>query len=216
MKVARILFISIVLILSGFTSDNPYSPAALLSKDDCIADLQFYRTKLEQHHANLYLYTPKKEFDRFFDSLIGSVKSSMNQIEFYNLITLVNSKTQDGHTQIFPSAESMAWHNSNDRFFPFQIFWSGKQMHVIYVFNNNPKIKPGAELLSLNGKPVAEIMQFMLQRQIHDGQNQTYPAWILNNWFSSYYSFHYGNPETFSILFRGQNGKIDSVSVPAL
>jgi C-terminal processing protease CtpA/Prc len=53
-------------------------------------------------------------------------------------------------------------------------------------------------------------------RQIRDGNNQTYPEWILNNYFSSYYSFLFGQPRLFSLELKNAAGELDKKQVTAL
>jgi len=56
----------------------------------------------------------------------------------------------------------------------------------------------------------------LLIRQIHDGHNQTYPVWILTNYFKDYFSFSFGHPDTFAITFKTANGEEQTTIINAL
>ena len=61
--------------------------------------------------------------------------------------------------------------------------------------------------MSINGvsTPIILIGQ-LLRRQIRDGNNNTYPEWILNHYFSSYYSFAFGQPRIFTLKLKNAKG----------
>lgn len=212
----RLLFILLfVSIFSGLAQTGIYDPSHLFSVDQLKEDFLFYRKKLEKIHPNLYLYTPKKEMDIFFDSLYGSITIPMTEMDFYNTITLLNSKIKDGHTMQLPSDEATTYFKNNGKFFPFYIFASTDKMFVNMNCSSDTSIYDGDEILSINGIPVNEIMQKLLMRQIRDGDNQTYPLWILNTYFKSYFSFTYGHPGSFAITYKNNN-RIKTGTVSAL
>lgn len=50
---------------------------------------------------------------------------------------------------------------------------------------------------------------------VRDGNNQTYPSWILSNYFRNYYSFSYGHPTDFKIEYL-QRDATGTVMIKAL
>jgi len=54
-----------------------------------------------------------------------------------------------------------------------------------------------------------------MERQVRDGNNLTYPGWILNNYFREYYSFSFGHAARYEIGFK-MNDHADSVIVNGL
>ena len=160
---------------------------------------------LERTHPDLYLYTPATELNLFFDSLYKSIVKPMAETEFYNLITLLNSKIKDGHTMFLPGERTTDYYNQNGRFFPFDVVISNGRLYVNMNCSANTLIKDGAELISLNGIKTADIINQLLIRQIRDGDNQTYPVWILTNYFKEYFSFSFGHPDSFSITYKTGN-----------
>ncbi len=126
----------------------------------------------------------------------------MTETEFYNLITLLNSKIKDGHTMFLPGQAALDYSNQNEKFFPFYVVISGDKLYVNMNCSPDTLIKEGAELLSINGIKAIEIINQLLLRQIRDGDNKTYPIWILTNYFKEYFSFTFGHPGFFSIDYK--------------
>lgn len=209
-------FSTISFALTGFCQSNIYDPTHRYSVYELQTDFQFLRTKLEKIHPNLYLYTPKAEFNLFFDSLYKSIVNPLTELEFYNRITLLNSKIKDGHTMLLPSEGASHYFYQNDKFFPFYIVISNDKLYVNMNCSTDKTIKEGAEIMSINGISTTNIINQLLTRQIRDGNNKTYPIWILTNYFKEYYSFSFGHPNTFSITFKMGNTDQQTTAIKAL
>ncbi len=76
-------------------------------------------------------------------------------------------------------------------------------------------ITAGAEILSINGASATEIFYRLMQRQVRDGNNQTYPVWIINNYFREYYSYAFGYPAIYNITCK-TGGIIKKLTIAAL
>lgn len=215
--IALYLFISApILALTGFCQSNNYDPAHLYSVDELQTDFQFLRTNLEKTHPNLYLYTPKETLNLFFDSLYKSIENPLTALEFYNLITLVNPKVKDAHTMLLPGEKAGNYFTKNAKFFPFYLAILNNKLYVNMNCSADTSIKEGAEIVSINGIDTKEILQYLLTRQIRDGNNQTYPVWILTTYFKEYFSFSFGHPEAFSIIYKTKNTGTTTTTINAL
>lgn len=178
-------------------------------------DFRVFRSRLEQHLANLYLYTPKPRLDAVFDSLYSTLHT-MTEREFFCHISYIQSFIRDGHSNIYPSQQSRDAQDAHAGFFPFQVYWDGSKMKIVRDQSDEVALIPGCEIISINGMPAAAIMQYMISREVRDGDNTAYPVWIINNYFRSYYSFFFGNPATYTIRYRDNNMVIAEKEVPAL
>lgn len=180
-------------------------------------DFTVLRTTLEKKHPNLYLYTAKQRLDSVFDSLYQRIDKPMILEEFYKHITLLNSLVKDGHSYILPSEESRIYNNKNEKFFPLHVSWIEGRLYVDMNCTADSTLKDGVQIVSINGMPAAEIIQQLLERQVRDGYNDTYPVWILNNWFREYYSYIFGRPAAFNLIYKmGDNGLPATHDVQAL
>ena len=183
--------------------------------EGCVADMNFYKAKLEKEHPNLYLYISQAEFNRIFDSLTASISFPQNSINFYNTITAILPVIKDGHTHIFPDPATTEDNDAHAVFFPFKVHWENDRMYVIKDYSNSG-IVPGSEIVVINDVTVQLLFNVMLRRQIRDGYNESYPRWILEKWFAEYYSYHFGNPRNFILYTINPEGQQEMHSVRGL
>lgn len=201
---------------SIFGQQEPYNPYRLYSKNELKSDLLFIRNKLEKTHPALYRYSTKSYLNFFFDSLDHAINNPMNEQEFLSILTLLNSKIKDGHTMFLPSDDAMSYNTIKGRFFPFTVFISDGKIYITQNCSYDSSIRPGEEILSINGISTPTIISELMIRQIRDGNNQTYPTWILNHYFSSYYSFAFGQHRLFLLELKKATGELYKKQVIAL
>ena len=203
-------------VQASFGQIKSYDPDRIYSTNALKADLRFLQGKLKRTHPALYRYTPKPSMDRFFDSLYHSIDHPMKESDFLSLITLLNAKIGDGHTMFLPSQAATEYNNTRGKFLPFSVAFADGKLYVREPCKLDRNIEWGEEILSINGISTATIMRELLSRQIRDGNNMTYPVWILNHYFSAYYSFVYGQPNRFSLDLKDANGELHKEKVMAL
>lgn len=178
-------------------------------------DLKYLKNKLEALHPGLYLYTQKLQVDYVFDSLQRSITVPMTETEFYKHITCISSVIKDGHSIILPAERTMEYHTKNSPFLPYHFTISNDHLYVDMVCTKDTSITAGSEIISINNVNASDIIGQLMDRQVRDGYNLSYPRWILNNYFREYYSFSFGHPANYSITYN-KNGSIDTRIISAL
>lgn len=217
-KLIRLCFFiaATMFTLTGVCQSKSYDPAHLYSVSELQTDFKFLQATLEKTHPNLYLYTPKEKLNLFFDSLYKCIVKPLSELGFYNLVTLINSKVKDGHTMLLPGEEAGNYFNENAKFFPFYIAILNNRLYVNMNCSADTLIKEGAEIVNINGNNTKDILNYLLTRQIRDGNNQTYPVWILTTYFKEYLSFSFGHPNTFSITYKTNKADTLTKTINAL
>ncbi len=76
-------------------------------------------------------------------------------------------------------------------------------------------INKGAEVISINGLPMTEIIHRLLPGFFSDGNNTTFKYIEMSHYFSAYYANLVEAPDSFHIKFRNGND-ISSVKVPSI
>lgn len=179
------------------------------------ADLSYLKNKLENNHPNLYLYSSKSLIDKTFDSLENTITKPLTELEFYKHITIVSSVIKDGHTIILPSSQTTNSKKNINRFLPYHFFVNNNRLFLNLSYTDDNSIPIGSEIISINDIKASEVIQKLIERQPRDGNNITYPTWILNNYFRQYYSFIFGQPTNFTIGFK-INEQINIAKIKAL
>ncbi|MGG9962053.1 S41 family peptidase [Ferruginibacter sp. SUN106] len=213
----RILFFSLLICchVAAFCQNNNFNPEQRFSIEQLQNDFNFLRTKLEKKHPQLYLYTAKEKLSLFLDSLYQTITVPLTAQEFYQHISLLNSIIKDGHTMFLPGEQLTNYYNEHAGFFPFYIAVIKNKMYVRMNCSGDTAIPEGAEIVSINGITANDLLTQLTSRQIRDGNNETYPAWILTNYFAAYYSFSFGHSPKFSIAYK-KNNTVQFADVTAL
>ena len=178
-------------------------------------DFLVWRKKLENKHANLYLYRSKDELDKIFDSMYLGIDTAMTALQFYSYISPLVSIIKDGHNYIHPNNKLTDYYDSHALFFPFHVSYLDKKLWIDMNLSGDTTIQVGTEILSINGLEVDTIMQELFKRMPRDGYNETYPLWILNEWFREFYSYVFDHPTTFKLRLK-KSDAIVSTTVNAL
>ncbi|MFN8143326.1 MAG: S41 family peptidase [Bacteroidia bacterium] len=211
------LSILIILLFSFSNSTDLLAQITgrIYSTSQLQSDFRVFRRRYENNLVNCYLYASKKEVDNFFDSLYFNLKP-MTEMEFYRYITPVSSLIKDGHSNIYLSKQSSSQFNEQSKYFPFRIYWTGSSLYVTRNLSGNTDIHPGDEIVSINGKNSKDVMNYLLCRQVRDGNNENYALWILNNYFREYYSFHFGHPDSFKLIIKSSDSREKILNVAAI
>ncbi len=204
-RILAILLIIFISFISLFGQSVNKSEAAF-TIEQLKTDFKYLRNKLERNHPSLYLYTQKLILDQVFDSLENSLSKPMTQLEFYKQITVISSIIKDGHTIILPGTKMTDYYNTNSKFLPYHFAILNNRLYVDMVCTNNHSIPLGAEIIRINDVDANEIIKQLSERQVRDGNNLTYPIWILSNYFREYYSYMYGHPENYLINYKVEAG----------
>lgn len=213
MKIAKLALI--FLSLTHFAMGQSLAQEKQFTVPQLQADLQFYKSKLEQYHPNLYLYTSRQKINLLFDSLNTLITKPLTTLEFYRIITLTSSAVKDGHTLLLPGAETTTFHNANSKFLPLQLMIANGELYTKLVCTHSKSIPEGAKILTVNGTSSQEVLQELSNRQVRDGKNLSYTYWILDNYFREYYSYVFGHPEQFEIEYERDFARFKT-TIPAL
>ena len=179
-------------------------------------DIAFMEEQLIRFHPNLYLYSKYDEFNALTNELKSGVNDITTDIEAYRLLSSYSEIIRDGHTSITPSKDVFENFQIDTALLPLRIHWDGELMHSIMDYSEERIIPDGSQLISINGVNTEDIAANMLTSLQHDGDNTTYPRWILNNFFTAYFYFYYREVEEFNIVYKDVNGKSNAETIQAL
>lgn len=192
------LALLIVLILGGCTSVKQYNRKLGEKKNpkDLQEDVDYLYRKLQAYHPQLYWYISKKELDYKFDSLKSTITEPMTSREFYYKVAPVVSSIREGHTRIFQinkdfkSKEKDSLRVKEFGYTPFSKLKFGIFDNRLYVVKNsswNKDIKPGTEVVSVDGVEMQQLLGKYRQTITADGYVTTFQDKLLSTRFSTYF-----------------------------
>ena len=179
------------------------------------ADFDLFRKALYEVHPQLYLYTPKQTLDSLFMATRARLIQPMSQHAFYTTMVPLIAALRDGHMKWIVSGKDQHYPFFTDQLFPLQLYFTGKKAWI--SSNYGPTEVPlGAEVLSIDGKPVADIIERLLPNiTFADGFTTQGKYEELNHFFSGYYATYIHALPTYEVVY--QHGNIQkTITLPAV
>ena len=202
MRASRL--VGVLLLLQGTVQAQGPSPGTTFPPEALLADIDHLQRVIQRKHPAPFLYTSTERLRQGFDSLRSTVHGPMTALRFLSHIAALYPLLADGHTMFLPGAASPV-PGQPARYLPLYPVWADGRLVVLRNGSDDPQACPGAEILAINGVPSAAIMDTLMRRQVRDGANSTYPAWILGRYFREYYRFSFDGPDTFDVVLRGRH-----------
>jgi len=191
--------------------DQELSPAAL--KDD----FELLRFALEDAHAGLYRYVPKADMDRQFDALEKRLSRPLRISQFYAEVLKLAAAIRDGHTRVQAPSSLTAWLRQKPIRPPIAIYFEGGRVRVLKDVSGREPTAVGCEVLAINGRPIAEVVDALLRYLPGDGysdgrrSNLEYP-----DVFGGLFALEYGETEKYVFHVRSADGKERDLEVAGL
>lgn len=165
---------------------EPAIPAAQLRED-----LRVARTALEESHVGLHWYTTPQALDRRFRDLEAALDRPMTAREFYrHLLPLVGS-LRHGHTTLDRPVEGAGFRMRQMRkggaYFPAAVRVLDGRLYVVADLGEGAMLGAGTEIVAIDGRPAAALVDTMLQYLSADGAGDTFRLYQLG---PGYYRFH--------------------------
>lgn len=217
MKLTFTLFWGLTLACSLTAQSIPDTlQTKTLQPADMQADFRYFRRLLEETHPGLYRYTPKPIMQAKLDSLAGTLAKPMPFYDFFRMIESLVADIRCAHTHALPTKNWENLFNSHWKTFPLFMFPIQNQSYVLFNGTANETIKPGFELLAINGHSLATIRQRLFRYHWDDGYIQTSKQAVLQGQlFALFYYWFMEQPDVFHLTLRKLTGDTIQVDVPA-
>jgi hypothetical protein len=186
-----------------------YDPAQRYSVAQLQSDFAYLRRALEEVHPGLYWYTPKDSLDRAFARTAAALTHPMAEPEYWQLLQTLVGRVHCGHTRVQHSAAYKAWFRRQP--YPYLPFTVAVRQNRLFVAENQstaPELRPGTELLAIDGHPTAEVLPRLRSLISADGYGTGFQDKELEmGFFDSYYWSFYEAKPTYPVLVRDSTGQ---------
>jgi hypothetical protein len=187
-------------------SDSTSAAGNQLAPGQMQADFDLMRHALEEAHSGLYRYSAKSQMDHGFDLERAKLDRPMSKPQFEAVLAETLALIRCGHTSMNPD-DDFKTAVRNARTFPLRVKMEGPRLMV--VLNDTPAdatIRPGMEVLEINGHKVADILSRFRQVLPADGDIETGKAHDIAGRFHTYYWWLFEQPSEFTIKVRDEAG----------
>jgi C-terminal processing protease CtpA/Prc len=145
-----------------------------LSSTDLLADVEILQRVYETAHPGLYRYNTKADMDRHFAALRAEFTRDRTLAEAYVAISQFLAKVKCGHSYANFSnqdkAVAQALFAGKNRV-PLCFRWFGEKMVVTRDLSTQPVLKPGTEVLAVNGVKASVLLSKLMTVGRADGAN---------------------------------------------
>jgi hypothetical protein len=189
--------------VSAQSIDEPFSQKKMRK------DFEVFKAIRIKANSGLFKYRTKKQIDSIYNWADQQIEKSSTYLDFYNIICQLTDYEGSLHNNTsLPQKYADRLREENEGYFPYPIKWIDGKWRVNY---ENGEIPLGSEIISMNNVPISEIIENLYKYYTTDGQNITGKRIGIRTHFSKYYRFHYGQQESFSVLFkRGNSTEMES------
>lgn len=187
-----------------------------LQPTDMQADFRYLRRMLEETHPGLYRYTPKPIMQARLDSIDRTLNQPLPFYAFFKTVAALMADIRCAHTHALPQKNWLEQFNSTLKTIPFFQFPSQGRSYVLFNGTTDQTIKPGFELLRINGKPLEAIRQQLSRYYWTDGYIESSRSVVLKGeLFALFYYWFIGQPDTYALTFRSPAGDTVRFDAPA-
>lgn len=175
-------FLLLLLVLAGCTASKPFSPYKRYAPQDLQQDFDLFRASLEEAHPGLYWYAPKDSMDRAFAAGRAKLADSLTESGFRYVLASVLSKIRCGHTTVRPSRAAAAYAAPPGYSFPLLVkAWPDTVVVTANLNRRDTAVTRGVLLKSIDGRPMAAVIDSLFAFLSADGYNTTHKYQTLSN-----------------------------------
>jgi hypothetical protein len=176
-------------------------------------DFDVLKRALEEAHGGLYRYTPKPELDKTLAASRARLDRPMTPLEFGAVLSDALAAIRDGHTRLeYDEATTKAL--ASARLLPLRLAHEGGRLVVVSNDSSADRtIRPGMELVSVNGRAVASIVGTIAPKMPADGFIETGKAWRLARGFAQNYWLYVEQASTFTVTATDASGRTVSAAL---
>jgi hypothetical protein len=171
-------------------------------------DFDLMRHALEEAHPGLYRYSTKAEMDHEFDTQRAKLLRPMIKPQFEVVVAQTLASIRCGHTRMHWDPEMEAAMRMSPAF-PLRVVFEGTRPVVLLNQTADDRtIQPGMELVSINGRPVADLVRLFWEVNYADGDIETAKRHDIAQDFAKDYWWLVGQPAYFTVTAKDpESGK---------
>jgi hypothetical protein len=130
----------------------------LLSPEDMRADLDELFARLHNNHPDPHLWRPKAEVDIDRQRVYDELSQPLSMVEYYKKVAPLIHSLGDDHTNVALPDDVFQAIIQQELLFPLGVQIQNQRAYVTENASGNDEILLGAELLSVNGIPMPDIL----------------------------------------------------------
>lgn len=194
-----------VTTISCFAQDGNYNQQRKIAPIALRNDFLMLRDTLQKVHPGIYRYKTKTELNLVFDSCYATIKDSMTVASFFTLTRFAIAAFEDGHSNCRWSKQASDDYMAHVKVFPAMVMFINGHAYI-YCSKQNTTLA-GAEILSINNRPMGNIVQRLFSFIPSDAGIQSRKNWELPEYFNMLYNVVFGEANEFRVVCKTLQGE---------
>jgi hypothetical protein len=206
-RLIRLIWILIFLPVTLFCQVLTFTPAQMR------ADLEYMNRYLRKWHPSYYHYTTESEMNSFYKNLSDSCYSTSTMNQFRTRLRQAVNKVGCGHMNV--SSPDNYNPTVLPEIIPVDVWITENRLYVRKYRGEGGLLKPGDEIISINGVSAADILQRTTELVFTDGHNYTHKVYGVEQIFPIYYYFVFGPTDRFMVEYKTTDAVTAKVEFPS-
>jgi Peptidase family S41 len=192
---------------------NITTPTPLLTVKNMQSDFTILWQAIKEMHPGYGFYTPVDSLQRAYVKTSSSINKPLSETDFIALIYPFLCKLRCGHTQIKHSVNYKPDTTIKVPHLPFEVLVHNHTARV--TTHTNSQLNTGDEIISINDRPVAEIINHGSDLYCGDGYNNTFKELFLSEYdgFEDACNKYYHWPGPYKATIRNKKGELKTLQI---
>jgi tetratricopeptide (TPR) repeat protein len=192
-------------------SKKPENPADMFLKiyevDEYKKDLDELGKRLATTHPNVFKFISEKDFWKLIEEKKNLITAKTTFAAFMWHCDEIIASVNCSHTSVSGFYQEMEM-LPVELSFPLQTRWINEQLFVIDPMNNESKVNLKAEITSINGIPVNDLLKKIYRHLPSQGYIETTKRHLFNVWSTCFIPYAMNFPATYTITLKGSEKPI--------
>lgn len=209
----------IIICLSSFSQIKGFDIQKKYSIAQVLEDIDYTEKYLIKFHPDPFRYISKDSLHAFVLKTKDQITMPLTEMQARFYIKRIIAKIGCGHTDVAASKKyTKAVKKLNRPILPLNTFVvDSNKLIVLNNLSKDSTIKSGDEILSIDHRPVNNILKTIYSVTTSDGYNETYKKQGTRYyWFKYYYSFCYGFKPEYIVKLKHKDLSISNYTLAAI
>lgn len=196
-----------------------YSQTRLVTPNELKEDINYLQEMLYAIHPSPFRYTPKKDMDALFASLLIKSEKNMEVKTFEQEINFLLTKIGCIHTTARRKIPKKSQSDTTVvKFIPFEFFNRNDNLWLGNSLKDTLKQYEWQQVLSIDGDTSEEVIKKLMGYHASDGYNSTFMERLLNRGanFTALYRSYYGQMDDTPLVLKTEEGDTLKAVIPNL
>jgi hypothetical protein len=202
----RLTIVLGALLATGIEPVARSDPPRSLTREQGREDLLALKRGLEEMHGGLYRFSSKEDFDRRYSTMASTLAAPIPLVDFYRLVLEAAAWSRDGHMEVAES-DAVNAEVAAASLLPLRFLIEGDRLVVLYNDSLSETIRPGMEVVAINGRSAQSILATILSGVTHDGVIESRRKLTIGRSFGAFYWLFVDRSAAFLVTVRASSGE---------